>query len=164
MTNEEITVKYYTSIRNTDAADRMWSPGDAEFAPGPAERGWAEGKENLWMGQRISDRSLGCRREGEKVGTGLGPSQRGGDGAGPHSSVGTPWGSLGVSVGLCGLLWISRAPVLGKGLLSQRKIVYKNAGEGSWCCLTAAARTARLQPGQRWVLGAFSGCLWESRA
>lgn len=35
MTNEEITVKYYTSIKNTDAADRTWSPGAAAFAVSP---------------------------------------------------------------------------------------------------------------------------------
>lgn len=50
MTNEEITVKYYTSIKNTDAADRTWSPGAAAFAAGP---GLVGKEEILWMSERI---------------------------------------------------------------------------------------------------------------
>lgn len=53
-----------------------------------------------WGRESVIDPRAGGEK-GKRLGTGLGSSQRGGDGAGPHSSVGTPrscsggpWGSL----------------------------------------------------------------------
>lgn len=67
MTNEEITVKYDTSIKNTDAADRTWGPGDA----GPVQRGWAGGERGNW------GLVPALQEKWEKgLGQGLGPSLR----------------------------------------------------------------------------------------
>lgn len=115
MTNEEITVKYYTSIKNTDAADRTWSPGDVVFATGPCGKGLG------WRGKRIFS---GCGREsvidpwsvgedGKKV-SGAGPGTLPGDekmGLDPAAVWWAPcswsWGSHWAPMDPWGIPWTS---------------------------------------------------------
>lgn len=199
MTNEEITVKYDTSIKDTDAADRTWSSRCCSRGLGGRKfPGWGTGSvSDPWPWERMGKGCLGQgldhpRRDkmemdptgaggtlGLLLGVPWGSSGSWGGPTGPWGSSGSwgllgvpwapldpgvvlwvPWGSNGslgtpldpggvlqvprgsngsgrapmglsrllwISVGFYELLWISRAPALGKGLFLTEENYLKNS-------------------------------------